>query len=423
MEELQEEHIYHFSHQHPILHTTGSIPDGDIICSGCKLSILPANGYYTCKTCPFYLHQVCYNMPRKTRHPSHPNHLLTLHVVPSDSDRTFECRACGHPVNGFYYNCAECCICYHVLCSALPLSVSITCHLHTLKLEFSPPFDLQCDICQKLAIYNGWLYRCQICEFDAHLACAILNQITQSFRHPPALLADSSTTKIKHSSASLMETKQRENFINEGTELMQLVSLGVTRNNNDNTVVGWHQRLHGPKKKLTTGNGQDVHTGSTSPVRKVQETDQSSLLSSDTSMEPTPSYQFSDGCFSIDLAGSYSSFDHTIQARKESKVSDSDATAPGKGKETTIERKNMLDRITSNLEPPKQETIYGKKESFDSRMSEAFLSRNRTHSEEQGNRKKLSNESRSMPGVGNQSNKSENVSASNHISCISSEFP
>ncbi|KAK8562076.1 hypothetical protein V6N13_148796 [Hibiscus sabdariffa] len=401
MEQVQEPPLYHFSHQHPMVRTTSSISD---VCSGCKISILPANGYYACKTCPFYLHRVCHSMPRKTRHPSHPDHLLTLHVIPSARGGTVECEACGHPVNGFYYNCAECSICYHVLCSALPLSVSITSHLHTLKLEFSPPFDLQCDICQKLAVYNGWLYRCQICEFDAHLACGISNQITQSFRHPTAPVADSSTTKIKNSSASIMETKQREYYVNEGTELMQLVSLCATRNIRENEVVGWHQRLLGPKKKLTTGNGPKPDIASTSPGPKARETDKSSLISSDMSMEPTPSYQFSDGCFSIDLAGSYSSFDHASQERKESKVSDD--SGPGKVEETTNERKNVLDRITKNFEPMKQEIIYVKKESFDSRLStEAFLSRNRTHSEEQGSRKKMSKESKTMSAVGNQSNK------------------
>ncbi|TYI32718.1 hypothetical protein ES332_A04G082700v1 [Gossypium tomentosum] len=401
MEALQEEPMYHhFSHHHPMIRTTSSISSRKIFCSGCKLTILPAKGYYTCKTCPSYLHQVCYNMPRETRHPSHPDHLLTLNVVPLSSNRAFECNACGHGVNGFYYNCADCCICYHILCSALPLSVSITSHLHTLKLEFSSPSDLQCDICKKLACCNGWLYRCQICEFDAHLACAISNHITQSFRHPTAPLPGSSMRKTKHSSALLMETKQREDYVNEGTELMQLVSLGVTRNMSDNTVqengiktvVGWDERLHSPKRKLTTGNGQDEHFGSSSSKPDMASISPS-LLSSD--LSTAQSYQFSDGCFSIDLAGSYSSLDHTNQARSESKHSD--ATALQKVKETRVERNNiMLDRITGNLEPTKQGTTYVKKESFDSRMSEAFLNRNSTHSEEQRNRKKMSNESRNV---------------------------
>ncbi|XWS66457.1 hypothetical protein CRYUN_Cryun05aG0201000 [Craigia yunnanensis] len=404
MKALQEEHMYHhFSHHHPMVRTN-LILAGNITCSGCKLNTLPAKGYYQCKTCTFYLHQVCYNMSMKTRHPGHPDHILTLHVMPSSGEETFKCEACGHQ-------------------QSLPT--------FTLKLEFSPPFDLQCDICKESASYNEWLYRCQICEFDTHLGCAISNQRTQSFRYPTAPLPDPLTRQIMYSSAFLMETKQREDYVNEGTELMQLVSQSVTRNIKENrthenflkTVVGWDERLHGPKRRLATRNGQDEYFGSsripdtagTSPNPKVQaeETDQSSLLSGD--LSTAPSYQFSDGCFSIDLAGSYSSFDHTNQARKEPRLSDASALQKVKG---TVNDKNniLLERITSNFEPTNQETIYAKKESFDfrnpdSRMNEAFLTRNGIHSVEQKNRKKMSNESRSESGVEDQSSKSEKVSA------------
>ncbi|KAK6232298.1 hypothetical protein SCA6_002371 [Theobroma cacao] len=427
MKALQEEHMYHhFSHHHPMVRTNLT-SSGNVTCSGCKLDILPAKGHYHCKTCPFYLHQVCYNMPRKTRHPGHPAHVLTLHIMPSFGEETFKCEACGHHINGFYYYCAECSTCYHILCSALPLSVAITSHLHTLKLEFSPPYDLQCDICKEPASYKGWLYRCQICEFDTHLACAISNQRTQSFRHPTAPLPNPLTRQIMYSSASLMETKQREDYVNEGTELKQLVSQGVPRNIRENrtqenflkTVVGWDERLHSPKRKLTTRNGQDENFGSshkpdiagTSPKPKVQaqETDQTSLVSGD--LSTAPSYQFSDGCFSIDLAGSYSSFDHTTLARKEPKLSD---TSPLQKVKETISDGNdiMIERITSNFELTKQETIYAKKESFDfcnpdSRMKEGFLTGDGTHSGGQRNRKKMSNESRCVSGIRDQSSKSE----------------
>ncbi|OMO68949.1 Zinc finger, PHD-type [Corchorus olitorius] len=408
MKAFQEEQVYHhFSHHHPMVHAKLS-STGNIVCSGCKLNIPPATkGYYQCKTCPYFLHQVCYNMPRKTRHPGHPNHFLTLHIMPSSSKDTFKCEACGHHANGFYYYCSECSFCYHILCSALPLSVAITSHLHALKLEFSPPYDLQCDICKELASYNEWLYRCQICEYDAHLACAISHQRTQSFQHSTAPLPEPLTRQIMYSSASLMETKQREDYVNEGIELMQLVSQGVTRNIRENrtqdnflkAVVGWDERLHSPKKMLTSRNGKVEYSGLspkpqivvTSPNLKVQaqEADQSSLLSVD--LSTAPSYQFSDGCFSIDLARSHSSLDHSILARKEPKLSD--ASTLQKVKETINDKNNiMLERITSNFEPAKPQTVYAKKGSFDfhnpdSRINEAFLTRDSTHSREQRNRK------------------------------------
>lgn len=421
MKALEEGHMYHhFSHHHPMVRTNSNSA-GNITCSVCTLNIFPSTDYYRCKTCTFNLHQVCYNMPRKTQHPGHADHVLNFHVTPSSGDKTFNCKACGHHVDGFYYNCAECSICYHILCLALPLSVAITSHLHTLKLEFSPPYGLQCDVCKEHASYNRWLYRCQICEFDTHLACAISNQRTQSFWNPTAPLPYPLTRQIMYysSASSVMETKQREDYINEGTELMQLVSQDVTRNIRENTtrencletVVGWDERLHSPKMKLTTGNCRPYIAG-ISPSPK--DTDQSSLVSAE--LSTAPSYQFSDGCFSIDLARSYSSFDRTQREVKEPKFTDASAIQRVKDTISTDRNNNMLDRITSNLEATKQETIYAKKESFysrtDSRMNEAFLTGNGTYSGEQMNRKKMSNESGSVSGIGGQSSKSEKVSES-----------
>ncbi|KAK3227191.1 hypothetical protein Dsin_007053 [Dipteronia sinensis] len=297
VKENQEVAFRHFSHHHPLVRSsTNSSPAANTSCFGCNLKILSGKEYYyKCKICPFNLHQACYNIHRKIRHPGHPIHYLNLLVTPSSAGDSFKCKACGQNVTGFYYTCAECCICYHILCCALPLSVSIHSHSHTLKLEYSLPYDFECDLCQK-PCYNGWLYRCRLCEFDTHLACAIANQRTQSLQ-------------ITHSSS-------------EGSENNELIQLAVT---------GWHQTLHSPKQKLSMKNGLiDQYSG------HLELLDQSNLQSGE--LGTLTSHQFSDhSCFSIDIAKSYSGLD-----------------LPDKQSNEANHRRNdyMLDRITSNLEPP-----------------------------------------------------------------------
>ena len=131
------ESCYHFSHEHQ-LELTRSPPIEKISCSGCNLKILSDKDFYSCKACPFFLHQVCYNMPRRTQHPAHRSHYLTLHSKPSPSGKTLQCRACGGPVNGFHYSCDECGLYYHTLCSALPLHFSFITHTQSETDIFCP---------------------------------------------------------------------------------------------------------------------------------------------------------------------------------------------------------------------------------------------------------------------------------------------
>ncbi|XP_038718854.1 uncharacterized protein LOC120011803 [Tripterygium wilfordii] len=318
---------HHFSHHHP-LHRTNAPPTGNSSCHGCKLDMLPGNEFYSCKSCKFCLHQVCYNMPKKTRHPAHPDHYLTLVVSPNLSKiGACKCKACGLEITGFHYNCLICGVYYHTLCTALPLSISITSHPHTLKIQFSPPYDFCCDLCNKPS-YNGWLYRCRFCEFDAHIACASANQRVQTLNQLFMSLPSSFTSQIMHSSASLTEANRKIDHVSEGKELMQLVLMGVTRgirNGNiqqsiHSAVAGWDQRLHSPRKGGIGSFGsfgrhqpKSYTVGNTSKSgERSREHDLSTSAAADDLT--IPSYQFSDLCFSIDFAKS----SHNNEALKRS---------------------------------------------------------------------------------------------------------
>lgn len=265
------ESFHHFSHEHQ-LEQTRSLPKENISCSGCKLKILSDKDFYSCKTCPFFLHQVCYNMPRKTQHPAHPSHYLTLHSNSLPSNGNLQCcRACGGHVNGFYYTCAENGHYYHTLCSALPLSIAVSSHTHKLKLAFSSPYDFCCDICNKPSYTAGWLYRCQICEYDTHLSCGLSNAKGKfSLQHSITPFPNTCTTMhSSYLSTALVG-------IDESEELMQLVTQTVV------VAGGDDQGLQVQRPSPSTPGSEDLSTN--------------------------PSYQFSDACFSIDLERSYSNY-------------------------------------------------------------------------------------------------------------------
>ncbi|CAI9297823.1 unnamed protein product [Lactuca saligna] len=175
MESKKDELRYHhFSHDH-FLDYTKLQPHGHASCSGCRQTISQGRFYYKCKLCGFYLHQTCFNMPENVTHPSDPNHNLTLETFPTTSKLPIKCKACENPIKGFYYRCSKCINYYHTLCLAAPLSMKTPLHRHSLNIEFKPVYDFQCDLCDKPS-YSGWMYHCNLCEFDAHLSCVLTNK-------------------------------------------------------------------------------------------------------------------------------------------------------------------------------------------------------------------------------------------------------
>ncbi|KAJ9174404.1 hypothetical protein P3X46_013051 [Hevea brasiliensis] len=68
----------------------------------------------------------------------------------------------------------------------MPLIVAHQCHHHQLNLTFFIPYlnkCFSCDICHNLGS-KQWLYRCNLCEFDAHLDCATAEPKTAPVQAP-----------------------------------------------------------------------------------------------------------------------------------------------------------------------------------------------------------------------------------------------
>ncbi|XP_047961528.1 uncharacterized protein LOC125206298 [Salvia hispanica] len=243
--------LKHFSHEHPLKYIESSA-DGGCVCSACKLAIMPRNFFYQCKLCGFSLHKVCYSMPKKVMHPADPNHWLKLSTPSTVLEKPDECEACGRHIAGYYYSCTECPLSYHMLCVAMPLSVKImSSHPHVLKLEFRPVYDFKCDVCD-MPRFNGWHYHCRMCEFDAHVSCAV--------KGAQPLLKDDGTNGSK----------------SHQHELMELLS---------------EQMKH---VEVKNANNLDLDRD-----HHLQSLDQLSAISE---VFTLPSCQFSDACFSLDVS-------------------------------------------------------------------------------------------------------------------------
>ncbi|XP_070032228.1 protein VACUOLELESS GAMETOPHYTES-like isoform X1 [Nicotiana tomentosiformis] len=168
--------INHFSHPHPLELITNQnfASSSSQLCSGCKIQAI--GSIYTCKSCNFFLHTECSQMPQQITHPFDKEHHFTLLPKPIYPDGKFNCDACGENGDGFSYHCKTCGTDLHILCAVFPQCVTHWSHHHQLDLKFSPPYpgkSFCCDICKKVGT-NHWLYRCQTCGFDAHLNCTTL---------------------------------------------------------------------------------------------------------------------------------------------------------------------------------------------------------------------------------------------------------
>ncbi|MCD7446816.1 hypothetical protein HAX54_016910 [Datura stramonium] len=168
--------INHFSHPpHNLELITHQNFAPSQLCSGCKVQV--TGSVYTCKSCNFFLHIECSQMPQQINHPFDKEHTFTLLPNPIYPEGNFRCDACGETGDGFCYHCKTCGTDLHILCSVLPqCGVGHWSHHHQLELQFSPPYpdkSFRCDICKNIGA-NQWLYRCDTCGFDAHLNCTKL---------------------------------------------------------------------------------------------------------------------------------------------------------------------------------------------------------------------------------------------------------
>ncbi|XP_042486040.1 uncharacterized protein LOC122066288 [Macadamia integrifolia] len=163
---------YQFSHPHPLTPYQAQ-ENEQIQCSGCKL---PSGSglLYGCSKCRYFLHEQCRN---RMKHPSHPNHPLTLLSKSPYASGSFICNGCGFTGEAFVLNCGPCEFDLHIQCASLPLTILHKDHpKHPLTLYFEFPIDasktFSCDVCHSLVDRDGWIYYCKECNYGTHVRCA-----------------------------------------------------------------------------------------------------------------------------------------------------------------------------------------------------------------------------------------------------------
>jgi hypothetical protein len=168
--------IKHFSHEHDLKLIDEQL-EKEEKCDGCMWPIDPP--FYACTQCRFFLHKYCVELPRKKSHPLH-RHPLTLLPEPPYVP-SFSCYACGRDCNGFVYRCDRCNFDLDVHCSLISDKFIHEGHLHRLVLSCSS-YSGKCSSCDS----EGPSFRCPGCKFNLDFKCATLPPTIrhESYRDP-----------------------------------------------------------------------------------------------------------------------------------------------------------------------------------------------------------------------------------------------
>ncbi|XP_057810302.1 uncharacterized protein LOC131024781 [Salvia miltiorrhiza] len=208
-------------HKHPLIfHDEDDVDDEDDddgtghsssrVCNACVQFISPP--FYSCSQCPdFLLHDSCFNLPAKIKHPFHPDHTLSLFTkapIKHSIVDYFFCKGCSIKCSGFAYCCKTCRdFSMDVLCALMPASIyctplhpcrsapaSIThaSHGKTHILYMSRYSYGRCSCCN-LSLYWTVSYECGNCRhLKLHARCALLpTTITHKFDAHPLNLTTS----------------------------------------------------------------------------------------------------------------------------------------------------------------------------------------------------------------------------------------
>lgn len=195
----------HFSHPHT-LSFHKSLEGAQLTCTGCKF---PCTGtpIYSCRACKFFLHDQCFDATRSLIHPSHPDHPLSLFPSSTYTSGSFICSSCNRTGSGFCYCCSACDFDLHIHCAynTLKLESRSNPPPNQIKLKSHPTHLLtyhkrisgsttsctsgshSCDVCGIACNPNDDFYRCDICDYDAHVGCASLPETVCREDHEHAL--------------------------------------------------------------------------------------------------------------------------------------------------------------------------------------------------------------------------------------------
>ncbi|KAL3737937.1 hypothetical protein ACJRO7_019459 [Eucalyptus globulus] len=179
------ETIAHFSHQH--LLTTCEIGEHkEVNCAACEKHC--SNQSYCCKECKFFLHKSCAELERELKHYLHPDN-LTLCDTANLGYRY--CDFCLKRFRGFTYRCQKCNFDLDIECalkstngSKVKKQIQHFSHCDPLILVEVIDEDKErwCRACERRCTTNT--YYCGSCQFFIHKPCA---ELQQELHHPAHL--------------------------------------------------------------------------------------------------------------------------------------------------------------------------------------------------------------------------------------------
>ncbi|MFQ6668520.1 hypothetical protein Gotur_034136, partial [Gossypium turneri] len=170
--------IQHFSHPHTLaLVQNGEEYGSEARCVACaQICLAPAPTFRCSRSCShFFLHKSCYvKLPYKSykiKHPSHPDHPLTIKSLPYN-DHLRTCDACCRGIDStlLAYSCREyeCKFNLHLDCYRVLASIKFSGHKHLLTL-FEKTADVTCHLCGGNC--RNFVLRCVPCDINIHLQC------------------------------------------------------------------------------------------------------------------------------------------------------------------------------------------------------------------------------------------------------------
>ncbi|KAB1995968.1 hypothetical protein ES319_D13G197500v1 [Gossypium barbadense] len=170
-----ESKIEYFDHEHPLCFKKVAEQNGSAICKACFLEI--SDEAYACKSCKYYMHKTCTNLPWEVLHPLHPHHSLKL--LSEVRGKVFSCDGCRDVTAGFAYACSMCGFMLDVKCALLRVPKIETQRLKEMEerrpksclfnkayqlsfFNIKAIFDECCSFCQRYV--KGPAYSCSDCD-------------------------------------------------------------------------------------------------------------------------------------------------------------------------------------------------------------------------------------------------------------------
>ncbi|XP_057432587.1 uncharacterized protein LOC130725367 [Lotus japonicus] len=195
------EHLLRFVEEQSLQNVDDKIK----LCDGCIQPIITSSPFFSCsENCGFVLHQSCAELPKTKKHPFHIHHLSLLPKAPP-YDGVFRCDGCRGLSNGFVYRCDECQFDLDVCCGSLKDTIEHESHNHPLHLEKTGAPR----ICKGCHLQSNHVYVCHVCEdFAIDCGCATLpNKAWHVFGKHPLKLTCFAGTDLRGNECGICSEK------------------------------------------------------------------------------------------------------------------------------------------------------------------------------------------------------------------------